>query len=68
MHFYLDPLPNEPAGDRSLAAYGQHGSAIQPSVWLALLALSPSPDASEETSPQGTDLLAIAIESDEPDE
>ena len=57
MHFHLNPLPNEPAGDRSLAADGQHGSTIQPSVWPALLASSPYPDASEETGPQGTDLL-----------
>ena len=57
MHFHPDPLPNEPAGDRSLAADGQHGSVIQPSVWVALLALFPYPDASEETGLQGIDLL-----------
>ena len=53
----FSPLPNEPAGDRSLAANGQHGSAIQPSVWPALLASFPYPDASEETGPQETDLM-----------
>ena len=65
-HFHLDPLPNKPTGDRSLATGGQHGFSIQPSVWLALLALFPYPDASEETGPQGTDLLAITIGFDEP--
>ena len=57
MHFQLDPLPNEPTSDRSLATDGQHGSAIQPSVWPALLASFPYPDASEATGLQGTDLL-----------
>ena len=28
VHLYPDPLPKEPIGDRSLAADGQHGSAI----------------------------------------
>ena len=51
MHFHLDPIPNEPIGNRSLAADG-HSSAIQPYVWLALLALFPYPDASGETGPQ----------------
>ena len=57
MHFHPDPLPNEPAGDRSLTADSQHGFAIQPSVRPTLLASFPYPDASEETGPQGTDLL-----------
>ena len=57
MHFHPDPLPNEPAGDRYLAIDGQHGSAIQPSVWPVLLTSSPYSDASEETGLQGTDLL-----------
>ena len=57
MHFHPDPLPNEIAGDCSLTTDGQHGSVIQPSVWLALLASSPYPDSSEEAGPQGTDLL-----------
>ena len=57
MHFHHDPLPNELAEDCSLAADGQHGSIIHPFVWLALLASFQYPDASEETSPQGTDLL-----------
>ena len=43
--------------DCSLTVDSQHGSAIQPSVWPALLASSPYPDAREETGPQGTDLL-----------
>ena len=57
MHFHPDPLPNESAGDRSLAADGQHSSAIQPSVWPAFLSSFPYSDAREETGPQGTDLL-----------
>ena len=57
MHFHPNPLPNEPAGNRSLTADGQHDSAIQPYVWSALLALFPYPNANEETGPQGTDLL-----------
>ena len=56
MYFHPDPLPNEPAGNRSLATDGQHDSAFQPSIWPALLASFPYPDASEETGPQGTDL------------
>ena len=55
MHFHSDPLPNEPTSDRSLVADDQHSSVIQPSVWPALLASSPYPEASEETHPQGTD-------------
>ena len=50
VHFHHDPLPNKPV-DRSLAVDGQHNSAIQQSVWPALLALFPYPDASEETGP-----------------
>ena len=57
MHFHPDPLPNEPADDRSLAANGQHGSTIQSYVWHVLLVSSPYPDASKETGLQGTDLL-----------
>ena len=57
MHFHLDPLPNEPVGGRSLATDGQHGSPIQPSIWPALLASSPYPDANEATNPQEADLL-----------
>ena len=57
MHFHPDLLPNEPTGDRSLTTNGQHGSAIQPFVWPALLASFPYPDYSEETGPQGSDLL-----------
>ena len=57
MHFHPDPLPNEPAGDRSLARDGQHDSAIHPSVWPTLLSSFPYLNASEETGPQGTDLL-----------
>ena len=57
MHFHPDPLLNEFAGNHSLGADGQHDSAIQPSVWPALLALFPYLDASEETGPQGTNLL-----------
>ena len=57
MYFHLDPFPNEPTGNRSLAIDDQHGSAIQPSVWPALLALFPYPNVSEEPSHQGTDLL-----------
>ena len=49
--FHPDPLPNEPADNRSLVVDGQHGSAIQPSVWLAILVLFPYPDTSEETCP-----------------
>ena len=47
MRFHPDPLPYEPAGDRFHATDGQHGYAIQPSVWPILLASSPYPDASE---------------------
>ena len=43
--------------DHSLAVDGHHGPVIQPFVWAALLASFPYPDASEETGPQGTDLL-----------
>ena len=57
VHFHPDPLPNELEGDRFLAADGQHGYAIQPSVWPVLLASSPYPDASKETGLQGSDLL-----------
>ena len=57
--FTPDPLPNEPAGDCCLAANGHYGSAIQPSVWPALLALFPYPDANKETGPQGIDLLGF---------
>ena len=57
VHFHPDPLPNELVGNHSLAIEGQHGSTIQPSVCPALLALFPYPDASEETSSQGADLL-----------
>ena len=67
VYFHPDPLPNEPAGNCSLTANGQHDSAIQSSIWPALLASFPYLDANEETGPQGTDLLAIAIGSDEPD-
>ena len=66
--FHPDPLPNEPADDRFLTADGQHGSAIQPYVWLVLLASPPYPDSNEGTGLQGIDLLAIAIGSDELDE
>ena len=66
--FHLDPLPNEPADDRSLTADGQHNSAIQPYVWHVLLASPPYLDSSERTGLQGIDLLAIAIGSDELDE
>ena len=55
--FNPDPLPNRPTSDRPLAVDGQHGSVFQPSVWPALLASFPYLDASEETGPQGTDLL-----------
>ena len=57
MHFHPDPLPNESAGDCSLAANGQPGFTVQPSVSPVLLTSSPYPNASEETSLQGTDLL-----------
>ena len=57
MHFHPDPLPNELVGDRSLAVDGQHGSAIQPSIWPTLLALFPYPNANKETGIQGSDLL-----------
>ena len=57
MHFHPDPLPNELIGDRSLAANDQHSSAIEPSVWPALLASFPYLNASEETGPQGTNFL-----------
>ena len=68
VHFHLNPLPNEPAGNHSLAADDLHGSAIQPFVWPALPASSPYPDVSEEIGPQGIDFLAIAIGFHEPDE
>ena len=57
MHFRDDPPPSEPVGDRSLTADGQHDPAFQQSVWLTLLASFPYPDAREETSLQGTNLL-----------
>ena len=57
MRFHPDLLLDELIGDRSLAADGQHGSAIQPFVWPILLASSPHPNASEGISLQGTDLL-----------
>ena len=55
--FPPDPLPDEPIGDRSLAADGQHGSTIQPYVWHVLPVSSPYLDANEGTGLQGTDLL-----------
>ena len=57
MHFQSDLLPDETAGDRFLAADGQHGSVIQPSVWLVILSLSPYLDTSEGTRLQGIGLL-----------
>ena len=57
MHFHLDPLLNKPIGDHSIAAGGQHCFSIQPFFWPTLLTLFPYPDTSEETNPQGTDLL-----------
>ena len=56
-HFHPDPLPNESACDHSLAEDDQHGPAIQPYVWPALLAPFPYLDTSEETGPQGVDLV-----------
>ena len=58
MDFHPDPLPDEPASDHSLAANGQHDSAIQPSVWLVLPTSSPNPYASKGIGLQGTDLLS----------
>ena len=55
--FTPDPLPNEPASDRSLAADGQHNYAIQSYIWLVFLASSPYPDANEGTGLQATDLI-----------
>ena len=49
MRFHPDLLLDEPAGDRSLIADGQHDSTIQPSIWPVLPALFPYPDASEGT-------------------
>ena len=57
IHFQSVLLPDEPVGNRSLAADGQHGYAIQPSVWPVLPALSPYPDAREGTSLPETSLL-----------
>ena len=57
MHFQFDLLPNEPAGDRFLVANGQHGSAIQPSVWPIPPALSPYLDANKGTDLQETGWL-----------
>ena len=57
MHFQSNLLLDEPVGDRFRATDGQHGSAIQPSVWSVLLALSPYLDANEGTGLLGTDLL-----------
>ena len=36
MSFHPDLLPDEPAGDRSLAVDGYHDSAIHPFVWPIL--------------------------------
>ena len=57
MRFQPDLLPDEPTDDRFLTANGQHGFAIQPSIWSVLPASSPYSDASKGTSLQGTDLL-----------
>ena len=57
MHFRSVHLPHKPTGGRFLATDGQHGSAIQPSVWPVPLALSPYLDASEGTGLPETDLL-----------
>ena len=57
MRFQPDLLLNEPIGDRFLATDGQHGSAIQPSVWPFLPASSPYPNTSEGTGLQETNLL-----------
>ena len=57
MHFHPDSLPNEPAGNRSLAVDGQHGSTIKSFVCPALLTSSLYPDANEETGIQRTDLM-----------
>ena len=50
--FHPDLLPDEPTGDRSLVADGQHSSATQPYVLPVLPVSSLYPDANE-----GTDLL-----------
>ena len=47
-----DWSPNGSVSIRSLAVSGSHAHIIRPSVWLAPLALPPSPDASEETDLQ----------------
>ena len=57
MHFRSVHLPDEPASGRFLVADGQHGFAIQPSVWPVPLALSPYPEANKGTGLLETDLL-----------
>ena len=57
MHFQYVHLPDEPASGHFLAANGQHGSTIQPSVCHILPALSPYPDASKGTGLPETGLL-----------
>ena len=57
MHFHPYPSPNESTSSHSLVADRQQGLAIHPSVWPALCASLPYPEANEETGPQGTDLL-----------
>ena len=59
MHFQPDLLPNELLGDLFLAAYGQHGSAIQPYVWHVLPASSPYPDAVDHYPIHGPMRLAF---------
>ena len=57
MHFRYVLILNEPAGDRFLAADGQHDSVIQSSIWHASPALSPYPNAGEGTGLLETNLL-----------
>ena len=57
MHFQSNLLLGEPTSDHFLAADGQYGSAVQPSIWPALPVSSPYPDTSGGTGLQGTDFL-----------
>ena len=57
MHFLSDRPPGESAGGCFLAADGQHGSAVRPSVWPDPPALPPYLSTSEGTDLRGTNSL-----------
>ena len=57
MHFRSVRFPDEPASGRFLAADGQHGPVIRPSVCHVPPTLPPFPDTSEGIGLPGIDSL-----------